>query len=70
MDAKTLDVINRTIQTHDFDFTTVAGTRIHLPDVQGAAQHFSDPFLEGSADLIERRWLRCHGIESGRIQQP
>ena len=38
MNAEALKVVNRIIQGDDFEFASVAGTRIHFPDSEGALQ--------------------------------
>src|SRR5216684_4364050 len=34
VDAKALDIVDRVVQSNDFEFASVAGARIHLPDRQ------------------------------------
>ena len=52
MNAEAFEVVDRTVQACDFDFTPVAGAGIHLANVQGTAQDFLDSPLELPADLL------------------
>ena len=42
VNAEALDVVNRTVQTDDFNFASITGTGIDFTDMQGTPQHFVD----------------------------
>jgi len=45
-DAETFDVVVGIVQRMDFEFASVAGARIDLPDAEGAAQYIENLLLQ------------------------
>ena len=45
-DTKAFNVVIRVVQCMDFEFASVAGARIDLPDAEGAAQYIENLLLQ------------------------
>ena len=55
MKAETFEVIDRAVQAGNLDLAAIARTGIHFPNVQRAAQYFSNARLQLRADRVQRR---------------